>query len=310
MKLKNIYTCCYKIYQVLDSFVLSDNSCAVSVGKLKELGAELNYISDIHFLESNVSEIMKIDEKRLSSESFKEEIPLQIIEPLKRLKSDCKKINDLCESLGYSFEDIASETEKMEINIKLPKYNDFGELVSIIKNVDFIFYQCPFLNQFDLKIKFSRIDVGSSWFDVILNGSGIIAFVTVLGKMIKMALDLRDQYIRGQIQIEELRNKHISNRIIEDMSMSFENVLKEMTSKCVEELQEDFILKDGEEKGKAEESLNRLYKMMSLGLQMHVAIEDKEKCDENLPTEEEQKSIELDEYIKLIDKLKKIESDE
>lgn len=49
------------------------------------------------------------------------------------------------------------------IDIKIPPCDDLKEYILYLKDIDFIFSQCPFLQYENEIIKFDSVDVGSNW---------------------------------------------------------------------------------------------------------------------------------------------------
>lgn len=75
------------------------------------------------------------------------------------------------------------------VDIKIPKCNSLGEYISYLKDIDFIFEQCPFLQHKDGTIKFKNVDVGSQWLTFLIVAASGTAAVTYILNNLAMLLD-------------------------------------------------------------------------------------------------------------------------
>ena len=81
---------------------------------------------------------------------------------------------DLYEKMGIDTE------ERVGLDIKLPKFNDFSEFVKYINDIEFVLTKCPFLQDNNEKLIFENVDVGSTWLTFLVIGGAVTASGSVL----------------------------------------------------------------------------------------------------------------------------------
>ncbi len=165
------------------------------------------------------------------------------------------------------------------VDIKIPKCNSLGEYISYLKDIDFIFEQCPFLQHKDGTIKFKNVDVGSQWLTFLIVAASGTAAVTYILNNLAMLLDkavqLKSHLINLREQEEIVRSKKLGNDALESSLEIFEDLKKHYLAEAVNELETNNTenpLKDGEERGKVEKSLEKLCGLLEKGVEIYASI--------------------------------------
>ncbi len=185
-----------------------------------------------------------------------------------------KMIIELYESMNNN-----GETEK-GIDVKIPQCESLGEYISYLKEIDFIFTQCPFLQRDGGIIQFKTVDVGSQWLSFIIAGAtgaaAVTAILTSLATLIDKAVQIRSHMLNLRQQEEILRTKKNQNNVLESSLEVFQTLKEHYFSEAMTDLEkenEDIPLKDGEERGKVEKSLEKLCNLMDKGVEIYASID-------------------------------------
>ncbi|EXG87933.1 hypothetical protein K413DRAFT_4838 [Clostridium sp. ASBs410] len=186
-------------------------------------------------------------------------------------------------------------------DMKLPQFESIKDFSNCIKDVEFIFNQCPYLRIPNGEIKFKSADVGSFWITFFIAGTAASAMLINLSKVIDAAVKIKSHVVTVKQQEEALRAMDLKNGIASDIFDTFRQVNKSIIDKCVHELEADLgPLKDGEEVGKVGKSIEKLAEWMDKGLQIYSAIDAPQEVRDLFPPQEEQPLLN-NEIIKLIE---------
>lgn len=170
------------------------------------------------------------------------------------------------------------EAEK-GIDVKIPLCNSLGDYISYMKELDFIFSQCPFLQHEDGRIEFNTVDVGSQWLSfVIVTTAGTAAAAYILNNLallIDKAIQIKSHFISLRQQEEILRTQKMENDLLKSSLKTHEMLRKHYLSEATKEMKkqnEDHPLKDGEEEGKVEKSLEKLSGLLEKGVEIYASL--------------------------------------
>lgn len=188
-----------------------------------------------------------------------------------RLYARMDTIIELYESMGL-------EDAKNGIDVKIPECEDLKEYIWYLKELDFVFYQCPYLKCDSETVKFDSVDVGSNWiyFAILFSSGATTAYVILnhLGILLNKALILKSHYLSVKQQEEALKVA-LKKEKLADSEMEIFDVLKkhymdEMVSGLQSEIGE---LKDGEEIGKVEKTLEKLCNLLDKGVEIYASLD-------------------------------------
>jgi hypothetical protein len=205
---------------------------------------------------------------------------------LKKIKSLEDKVNtiiDLYELLG-------NDNKGSGFDVKLPSFKTLDEFATYIKEINFVINQCPFLKNKDEEIKLNCIDVGSTWISFMIAAVGTTVILSNLAKIIDYTIKIKSHITNVEQQEEQLRAMKLKNDVIETVIEGYKKANKSYIDNCVLELEQSIHpLKDGDERGRAEKSLEKLAWLFEKGLEIHSAIETVEVKDLFITQNEVQK---------------------
>lgn len=145
-------------------------------------------------------------------------------------------ITMLYESMGLN-----EKTEPEGIDVKIPKCDSLGEYVTLLKDVQFVFEQCPFLQSEESTIKFSCVDVGSQWLSFFVTASVGITAITYIFKNLAFMLDKAIQLKSHMNNLKEqealLRKANLANDVLETTINVNEVIIKQYVSQAVKEIE-------------------------------------------------------------------------
>lgn len=279
MKLKDIYFICKNNYEIISSckLIVNEELCECHLDDEKKINKILDEeLSSVEYLRSSVNcfkkELADLDgfEPRTSPQTDKYE------RAKKELIRKMDSVINIYESLGLN--------RKVEVglDIKLPVTKDFQDFRKNIDDLDFVFSKCPFFKSEEEELRFDGLDVGSEWLNFVVVGlvgtSSTLLLGSVLLNNVAAFIDkciairnhkaiVRQQKELIELSIIEQKEKEELlkqlNRIIE---IQIDNVIKDM-----EEISGHKII-DGDEKGRVEQSFDKLEKLIDKGLQIYSTI--------------------------------------
>ena len=194
-----------------------------------------------------------------------------------------------------------SSNDVMGIDIKLPQFNDISEFSKCLQDLDFVIKQCPYLQNKDAEIKYSSVDVGSTWLTFFIIGAAGAAIIKNLCSIIDYAVKIKSHFLTVKAQEEALRSLKLKNDIMTQVTEAFDKANNVVVQNCVEDLERELgTLKDGEERGKVGKSLEKLGFWMDKGLQIYSAIDAPDEIKDLFPEQEEMPKL-SDDLVKLIE---------
>lgn len=204
-----------------------------------------------------------------------------ITKDLNKIKN---KISNIMNVIIEFYESMNISNEKNGIDIKLPPCEDLKEYINYLKEFDFIFSQCPFLQCENETLKFESVDVGSNWIRLAVASTSTCFILSNIGALVDKAIMLRSHYITVKQQEETLKAAQMKNELAEDEIKFFNSIKDAYMNTAIKELQEKCgELKDGEEKGKAEKSLKKLCELIDKGAEIYASIDAPEEIQVLFP---------------------------
>lgn len=265
------------IYSVSSDNVLMISANFTNIKKLvnEELG-------DIKYLKDTINELNSAilnDEKINKIDDLVEEQEVQdyfknvdyILGLVGNLLDDMMSIIRLCESFGVS-------TDNIGLDIKLPETDSITEFKKYIDGLEFLFTKCPFFQSDKASLKFRTVDVGSMWLIIGIACISIEAGVVLLNNIatfIDKCIILKSHKLTLEKQKQELEKSKIDQKEKEELLKTIQKLWKISINNAINELEEDtnIRIEDGDERGRVEQSLDRLGKLMDKGLQIYSSID-------------------------------------
>ena len=213
----------------------------------------------------------------------------KLVEKNKILLTKIKAVIDLYESLKDG-------TSQPGIDIKIPPCESLEDYISILKDINFIFTQCPYLISEKEEIKYKGTDVGSDWitFAIVASSTVSSGFIILnnLASLINKAIALKSNKKILDMQDEFLKTMKTKNEVTQETLDVFRKMKNITLSQYVEELEEEISeLQNGEEKGKVSKSLEKLSVLIDKGLEIHTSIETPKEIKVLFPFVEKQQTL-------------------
>lgn len=296
MKLREIYIRCKKCYDVVQEM----DAHKISYSDSKFVNDQLK---DVEFLSGSFGSLkkyLKNDEDRSQMLLGKRPIGRYIdkdgFEKSKKcLLHKMSAIIDLCESMGMNAE------EKKGIDIKIPPNCDFTDYRKIMDDLEFIFLKCPLFKSDTEELKFESVDVGSMWISFIVLSAGTSIILNNIVEFIDKVIILRSHWMTLKMQEAELNKSKMDEKEKLELLKSINKLYKAHIDNAVSDLEEitKCKLKDGDERGRVEQSIEKAEKLINKGLQIYPMIDSPKETKvlfEPLKTK----------YISIADELKRL----
>lgn len=172
------------------------------------------------------------------------------------------------------YESLGLPDARHGIDVKIPNCESLKEYMEYLKEIDFIFTQCPYLLASDEEIKFNNVDVGSQWLTFIVIAAGTFGILNNLATLVDKAIAIKSHYISMKQQEEIYKAMRQKNEIGDEAIDAFKGYKRIMMDGYVKDLEGQLgELKDGEERGKVEKSLEKLIMLMEKGVEIYASIE-------------------------------------
>lgn len=282
MKLGDIYKLCKKNYDKIEGcgiewrdnrkqpyFVRNSRSVLNACKELEELS---------YFKGSAIELRKSIQEAMLYEKSsrFDVELANEIEDKRDRLKALLKCIIDMYEEMGIQPKEIIG------MDIKFPVTGNFSDFRKSIDELDFVFTKCPFFQDENEKLQFDSVDVGSFWMTFAVVGSVIVGGSVLLNNIaafIDKCIILRSHYLTTEKQKIEIEKSKIEQKEKEIYVSRLDDIYKIMVDNAISELEEitKCVLKDGEERGRVEQSIEKVGKLIDKGMQIYATIDSPEE---------------------------------
>ena len=168
------------------------------------------------------------------------------------------------------------------IDIKIPECNDLKEYMAYLKELDFVFCNCPYLLCENEKIKFSSVDVGSNWLTFIIEisvAAGVVAWTgSIILKNLAAIMDsvlvLKSHLVSIKRDEQLLRLSEKKGDLIDSELEIFDKLKKIYINQATESLESQLgEISDPEDKTKLEKSLEKLSNLLDKGIEIQASID-------------------------------------
>lgn len=304
MRLYNVYYLCKQCEAGIDGLNIQEKRSGIyKIDQWNAYKEVLFTIRNIPFLRENVNDFYKTIPVFVREEVTPEidsSTRNSLFSKKNAILSKMRTVIELYESMNLNEKDNG-------IDVKIPPCNSLQEYISYLKEIDFVFSQCPFLQHKDGEIKFNTVDVGSQWITFLIAGAvGTTAVTYILNNvamLVSKAINLKSRLNNLEEQKEIIRTKKLQNDTIESSIEMLDTLKRHYISGTVEEMQNEdpeCKLKDGEEIGKAEKSLEKLCALLDKGVEIYASIDTEKEIQVLFPEMED--TVELpDGIIKYIE---------
>lgn len=211
------------------------------------------------------------------------------------------------ETLIKLYESLEIKESKGGIDVKIPKCDSLKEYMYYLKEIDFIFNQCPYLLDAEEEIRFNAVDVGSQWLSFVILSAGTFGILNNLAKLVDKAIAIKSHLLTLKQQEEMLATISMRNEVMKETIDVFKKMKKITIDKYVEELEGEIgELNDGEERGKVEKTLEKLVVLIDKGVEIYSSIETPNEVKALFPMNEDNPIL-PDNIVKLLEQKEKTE---
>ncbi len=304
MNFRNIYFICKQNYEILSN------------DKYKKIGNLYSY-DETEFYEAlaNLHEIDYLNEITRNINNYLRGHTLQsgdanhVFGLMRSLKNKLEVIMGLYESLVNDVDEHAS------IEICLPQTKDITEFRKTIDALEFIFTKCPFFQDENESLQFEGVDLGSTWMRLSVK----IATATMVGSVllnnvaafVDECITIRSHFLMLQQYRIYIENDEIEQKQKEAVLAYIDLLYKRQIDEAIKDMEEisGHDIADGDERGRAEQSIEKLEKLLDKGLQIYSSIDSPQETKALFePLQMKYISI-ADEIKKLTDKTDESKSD-
>lgn len=305
MRLYNIYYICCVCKDEIDEnldLVSNKNEKGQIVsyrikgwGKCRKALEQLRNISCLKEYSENVYGTIGVIERDQENPVVSPDVKNRFEKSLNELKIAIESIKRLYRSL-----DIGESSAG--IDIKIPKCETLKEYVDYLKEIDFIFSQCPYLLSSEEEVKFNNVDVGSQWITFSVITAGTFCILNNLAKLIDKAIFIKSHIISLKQQEEILETMRLKNEATNETIDVFKKMKRMVMDGYVNDLESEIgELSNGEERGKVEKSLEKLSLLIDKGVEIYSSIDTPNEVKVLFPTNEDNLIL-PDNIIKLLEK--------
>lgn len=220
----------------------------------------------------------------------------------KNFKSALDRLKVAMEAIKELYRSLDIREVKAGIDVKIPKCDSLKEYMDYLKEIDFIFTQCPYLLSKDEEIKFNNVDVGSQWLSFFLATSGTFGILNNLAKLVNKAVAIKSNILFYKQQEEQLETMRLKNEVGEETIDVFKKMKQTVLNNYVSDLETELgELQDGEERGKVEKTLEKMVILIDKGVEIYSSIETPNEIKMLFP-ENKDNPILPDNIVKLLEK--------
>ena len=299
MRLYNVYRLCKKYVNIIaENKITTEDNKTYKLQNWIELKKVFAILEKIPVLKKYIRDYID----SIPEFSRRNDIPGFGSDTVRDIGTAKSKMTNIMNAIIEFYESMnISSGEKNGIDIKLPPCEDLKEYINYLKDFDFIFSQCPFLQCENETLKFESVDVGSNWIRLAVASTSTCFLLSNIGSLVDKSITLRSHFITVQQQEEMLKAVQMKNELAKDEIKFFNSIRDAYMNTAIKELQEQCgDLKDGEEKGKAERSLKKLCELIDKGAEIYASIDAPEEVQVLFP--EIQGNLELPgEFIKYLE---------
>lgn len=297
MKLYNVYRICK---QNIDYFkkpnltrqVIENNNVIFELENWTEYKEKLKNLRRLSILKNYIDNYFDIIPIFISEK----EMPVVSSTMASQLESIRKNICERMETIINLYESMNLGDGGNGIDIKMPPCDDLKDYISYLKNIEFIFSQCPFLQCENEILKFESVDVGSNWLRLTIAAASTCMILNNTAALVDKALILRSHYVSIRHQEEILKSQQNKNELSKEIIETFNFLHDTYMDAAISILENDLgDLKDSEEKDKAKRSLEKLVDLLDKGCEIYATLDSPDEVQALFP--ELQNNLELPDNI-------------
>lgn len=288
MRLYNIYYVCKSCLDALENvksreqrigsslsgyYIDGWRDCDIALNELYKISCLQEYVE-------NTYNSLNIIQKAQATPSVSVDAGRKFMNELGNLHNSVKTIIRLYDSMEIG-------ESKVGIDVKIPKCESLKDYMNYLKDIDFVFTQCPYLLDSEEEIKFNNVDVGSQWLSFFVATAGTFGILNNLAKLVEKTISIKSSILALKQQEEMLETLKLKKEATEETIGVFKKMKRITMEGYVKELEADIgELKDGEERGKVEKTLEKMATLIDKGVEIYASIETPNEVKALFPANE------------------------
>lgn len=172
------------------------------------------------------------------------------------------------------------------IDIKVPKCDSFKEYIQYLKDLDFVFSQCPLISQSSEEIVFNTVDVAPMWLSFFIKAEkGKNYILSTLAKMTEVAMKVKANWVVVKQQEDILKRLQQSNEIGEEVIEAYKKVKNAMLDDSVTDLENacDSKIDNPEDRDRAARAIEIFAQLIEKGAEIYCSIDTPEEIKVQFP---------------------------
>lgn len=268
--------------------IIGWGNCRKSLEQLKKISCMKEYADCVY-------ETLGIFERDKNIPLVSTNVKDKFVSELNKLKIALEAIEKLYISLNIG-------KSNAGIDVKIPICNSLKEYMDYLKDIDFIFTQCPYLILDDEEVRFNNVDVGSQWLTFVIVSAGTFSILNNLAKIVDKAVAIKSNILLLKKQEEMLKEMQMKNEVMEETVDVFKKMKSDVLEGSIKDLENEIgELKDGEECGKVSKTLEKLVYLMDKGVEIYSSIETPNEIKALFPMNDDNPIL-PDNIVKLLEK--------
>jgi hypothetical protein len=267
--------------EIKDTISKSGNVDYHTISNWNTVYASLCELNSYSFLTPMVQEIFKLG---IQYESYTSTIRIDA-NAFNQFNARYKPLISVLNSVNEMLDEFFGADSIDQINVKLPDNIDLTALSEMIKDIDFIFNKAQAVRKFndnkDVTIK--RIDSGSIWLILSISAGA----VTLIGKLVKMALNIKEQQVENEIAVQRLRVAKSGANIIEQIEKELkEKLIEDCHTQAENFAQDNNCELNYEEQSSLSKATERLASLLFKGIEIYASLEAPKEVALEFPKQE------------------------
>lgn len=292
MRLYNIFYVCKSCLPSLTEvkvYVKKDNNDVCLVYYWGGAKRALDTLKKIECFEKDIDELYSMMDSyriKLETSEIPKTVRIDFEKKLEGIKTSVETLVNLCVMMEMG-------SSESGIDVKIPRCESLKEYIGYLKEIDFMFTQCPYLLHKDEKIQFTNVDVGSQWLAfAVIGTTGAFCILNNLASIIKKVIEIRSNilvYKQQELFIEEYRRGKDAREDVMDETVEMLKKMKDVVmNTCVSELENDLgELNDSEERDKVKKTMEIMATLMDKGVEIYSSIETPKEIKVLFPFEKD-----------------------
>lgn len=307
MKFENIYRLCKKHYNDINELKWHETGLNRGLEEIEIIQQAIEQLIQIECLRGELKNLSNYVERAKQYGILEEEYIPDFDETRIKIRTQMDTILALYESMNLHIKETPS------LDMRIPDCDNFTDFKKIINEIEFIVTKCPFTQHETESLRFEGVDIGSQWISFAVSGIAVVATGSILLNNIAAFIDkclvIRSHYLTIKQQELEIERSSIEQGEKNELLKNINRLYKIYIENAIEELEEETGCKisDGDERGRAEQSMEKAGNLIDKGLQIYASI-DSPKEIKALFEPLEMKYLSIEQELKAIEDKKNKQS--